>query len=133
MAKRIYRDLFGIFGKWLGAFLEIFQKPGSSRNCRGLRLDYKEIEGPLCKFPGIIDFQIYFSTENPVDRVHSAWTGRCSLGPLWTEAARTRGCGGALSAHGTRALGLTDGGGGGRARQSGARGVLTEARVAVRG
>jgi hypothetical protein len=28
MEKRSYRDLFGISGKWLGAFLEIFQKPG---------------------------------------------------------------------------------------------------------
>jgi hypothetical protein len=27
---------------------------------RGLRLDYKETEGPLCKFPGIINFRIYF-------------------------------------------------------------------------
>jgi hypothetical protein len=28
MAKRSYRDLFEISGKWLGAFLKIFQKPG---------------------------------------------------------------------------------------------------------
>jgi hypothetical protein len=28
MEKRSYRDLFGIFGKWLGVFLEIFRKPG---------------------------------------------------------------------------------------------------------
>jgi hypothetical protein len=27
MEKRNYRDLFGISGKWLGVFLEIFQKP----------------------------------------------------------------------------------------------------------
>jgi hypothetical protein len=28
MEKRSYRDLFGISGKWLGVFLEIFQKSG---------------------------------------------------------------------------------------------------------
>jgi hypothetical protein len=26
MVKRSYRDLFGIFGKWLGLYLEIFLK-----------------------------------------------------------------------------------------------------------
>jgi hypothetical protein len=26
MAKRIYVDLFGISGKWLGAYLELFSK-----------------------------------------------------------------------------------------------------------
>jgi hypothetical protein len=30
----------------------------------GPRLDYKETKGPLCKFLGILDFQIYFSIEN---------------------------------------------------------------------
>jgi hypothetical protein len=28
MEKRSYRDLFGISGKCVGVFLEIFQKPG---------------------------------------------------------------------------------------------------------
>jgi hypothetical protein len=28
MEKRNYRDLFGISGRWLGLFLEIFQKLG---------------------------------------------------------------------------------------------------------
>jgi hypothetical protein len=52
--------------------------------------------------------QIYFPMENLMDRVHGAWTGRRDSGPAWT-----RGRGGALVAHGARALGLTDGGGGG--------------------
>jgi hypothetical protein len=34
--------------------------------------------------------QIYFSMENPMDRVHGAWIGRHGLGPPWTEAARWR-------------------------------------------
>jgi hypothetical protein len=42
-----------------------------------------------------------------MDRVHGAWTGRRGSGPPWTEAARTRGCGGAMPAHGARELGLT--------------------------
>jgi hypothetical protein len=44
--------------------LEIFQKPGVFPEFLGLQLDYKETEGALCKFPGIIDFWIYFSMEN---------------------------------------------------------------------
>jgi hypothetical protein len=60
MLKRSYRELFGISGKWLGVFLEIFQKSGGLLKISGLWLDYKEMEGPLCKFPGIIDFWIYF-------------------------------------------------------------------------
>jgi hypothetical protein len=50
--------------KWLGVFLKYFKNQGSSQNFCGLQLNYKETEGPLCKFPGIIDFQIYFSIEN---------------------------------------------------------------------
>jgi hypothetical protein len=30
----------------------------------GLQLDYKENQGPLCKFPGIIDFGIIFELKN---------------------------------------------------------------------
>jgi hypothetical protein len=48
-----------------------------------------------------------------VDRVHGAWTRRRGSGPPWSEAARTRGHGGALLAHGSRALGLASGVGGG--------------------
>jgi hypothetical protein len=43
---------------------------------------------------------IYFAMKNPVDQVHSAWTGRRGSGPLWTEAAQTRPCSGALLAPG---------------------------------
>jgi hypothetical protein len=49
--------------------------------------------------------QIYCPMENPMDWVHGACTGRC----------------------GSRALGLTGGGGGGQAGRSSARGVLTGA------
>jgi hypothetical protein len=64
MAKRSCGDLFVISRKWLGVFLKYFKNQGSSQNFCGLQLNYKETEGPLCKFPGIIDFQIYFSIEN---------------------------------------------------------------------
>jgi hypothetical protein len=50
--------------------------------------------------------RIYFPMKNPVDRVYGAWTGRRGSGPPWTEAARTKGLGGALPALGARALGL---------------------------
>jgi hypothetical protein len=64
MAKRSCGDFFIISRKWLGVFLEIFRNQGSSQNFRGLRLDYKETEGPICKFSKIIDFWVYFSIEN---------------------------------------------------------------------
>jgi hypothetical protein len=63
MEKRCYRDLFGISGKWLRVFLEIFGKPVSSWKFLGLRLDYNETQGPLCKILRIIDFWIYFLME----------------------------------------------------------------------
>jgi hypothetical protein len=54
--------------------------------------------------------RIYFPMENPVAQVHGAWTGWRDLSPSWTEAARTRGHGGALPVRGVRALGLTSAG-----------------------
>jgi hypothetical protein len=45
--------------------------------------------------------QIYFSTENPVDRVNDAWTGQHGSGPR-----RTRGRDGTLPTRGVWALGL---------------------------
>jgi hypothetical protein len=72
--------------------------------------------------------QIYFLMKNPVDRVHGAWIMWRGSGPPSTEAARTKGRGGALSAHGRKgSLVLIDGGGGGQARQGSAGGLLTRA------
>jgi hypothetical protein len=56
----------------LGTFLELFFNSGASLRNFGLRVDFKETEGPLCKIPEITDFQILFSTRNSVDRVHGA-------------------------------------------------------------
>jgi hypothetical protein len=54
MAKRSYRDLFGIFGKWLGLYLELFLKiRGVFLKIHGLRLDYKETKGTLYNMAGI--------------------------------------------------------------------------------
>jgi hypothetical protein len=47
-----------------GIFWKYFENQGSSHNFCGLWLEYKETEGPLCKFSGIIDFWIYFSIGN---------------------------------------------------------------------
>jgi hypothetical protein len=44
--------------------LKYFENQWSSQNFHGLWLDYKETEGPLCKFPRII----------VVDSVHGSWT-----------------------------------------------------------
>jgi hypothetical protein len=87
--EKNFRELFVISGKWLGVFLEIFL---NSRVPVGISVDH-----------GLI----YFSIGNvTVDRVHGTWTGRRGSGPPWTEAAQTRGCSGALSVRGVRALGL---------------------------
>jgi hypothetical protein len=57
MVKRTYRDLFGISGKWLVLYLELFLKiRGVSLKIHGLRLDYIETKGPLCKMAGIFWF-----------------------------------------------------------------------------
>jgi hypothetical protein len=54
----------------------------------GLRLDYKETKGPLCKMVGIFWFQIYFSIGNRMDRVHGSWTSAGAIhGGHRTEAA----------------------------------------------
>jgi hypothetical protein len=42
MEKRSYRDLFGFSGKWLGVFLEIFQKLGVFLKVCGLLVDFVE-------------------------------------------------------------------------------------------
>jgi hypothetical protein len=57
--------------------------------------------------------QIYFPMENLVDRVHNAWIGQHGLGPPWTEAARTKGRGGALPVRGRYGSPMLTGGGGG--------------------
>jgi hypothetical protein len=87
--EKNFRDLFVISGKWLGVFLEIFL---NSRVPVGISVDH-----------GLIYFSIGNAT---VDRVHGTWTGRRGSGPPWTEVAQTRGCSGALSVRGVRALGL---------------------------
>jgi hypothetical protein len=47
------RDLFGIIFQILGASLQNY----------GLRVNFEETEGPLCKFPEITDFRIYSRIE----------------------------------------------------------------------
>jgi hypothetical protein len=37
-----------------------FENQGSTSIFCGLRLDFRETEGPLCKILGIIEFWIYF-------------------------------------------------------------------------
>jgi hypothetical protein len=41
----------------------IFQILGASLRNYGLRINFKETEGPLCKIPKITDFWIYSGTE----------------------------------------------------------------------
>jgi hypothetical protein len=52
MEKRSYRDPFGISGKWLGVFLDIFQKLGVFLKMCVLRVDFAERQGANCKIFG---------------------------------------------------------------------------------
>jgi hypothetical protein len=52
----------------------------------GPRVDFTEVQGPLCKISEIIRITKYFPTVNPVHRVHARWTGpvgRCTVDPRW--------------------------------------------------
>jgi hypothetical protein len=100
MVKRSCRDLFEIVGKWLGYILNYYLKPGVFVKICGLRVNYGKRQGVLHKVAGIFQLKIYFQIENPVDRVHGAWTGWCGSSPSWTEQVQTSGPGGALPVHG---------------------------------
>jgi hypothetical protein len=45
----------------------IFQILGASLQNYGLHVNFKEIEGPICKLHEITDFRIYFGIEKFVD------------------------------------------------------------------
>jgi hypothetical protein len=71
--KKSFRDLFGIFRKWLGIYLEIFSDSrGSVCRIDGLRLDWWQIQGVLCKTGRDFWLGIYFPRENGTDSVHSS-------------------------------------------------------------
>jgi hypothetical protein len=59
--EKSFGDLFVIFGKWLGLYLEIYSESrGSIWNFCGLRPDFVERKGPLCKVAGIFWFGFIF-------------------------------------------------------------------------
>jgi hypothetical protein len=103
--EKNFRDLFVISGKWLGVSLEMFlnsRVPVEILVDCGLISD--KCRGSL-QSGGEFRLGIYFSIGNiTVDWVHSTWTERRGSGPRLTEAARTRGCSGALPVHGAQAL-----------------------------
>jgi hypothetical protein len=68
MEKRSYRDLFVISGKWLGVFLEIFQKLGGLLGNLGhCGLICGKYKGLLTKLVGIFGWGNYFPKENGMD------------------------------------------------------------------
>jgi hypothetical protein len=77
----------------------------------GLRVNFKENEGPLYKIPKITDFQIYSRIEKFMDWVHGSWTSGApgsmvDRSGMSTEAVMPHG---RRTAH--RARGLADGAG----------------------
>jgi hypothetical protein len=89
----------------------IFQILGASLRNYGLRVNFKETEGPLCKIPKIIDFWIYSRNEKFMDWVHGSWTGGAPGSTVDRSGTSTE----AFAAHGRctarRARGLTGGAG----------------------
>jgi hypothetical protein len=67
----------------------IFQIPGASLRNYGLRVNFKETEGPLCKIPKITDFRIYSGIEKFTDWVHGSWTGGTLGSTVDRSGART--------------------------------------------
>jgi hypothetical protein len=65
MVKKSYRDLFGISGKWIWVYLELFSK---TRDLLRIFVDCslitKKGKGLTAKSVGIFWFQIYFPMEN---------------------------------------------------------------------
>jgi hypothetical protein len=75
-----------------------------SKNPRGLsaksvksrpRVDFTNVQGPLCKISEIIRITNYFLTVNPVHRLHARWTGAgraVHRGPtvVWAEGTTAR-------------------------------------------
>jgi hypothetical protein len=103
----------------------IFQILGASLRNYGLRVNFKEIEGPLCNIPKITDFRIYSGIEKFVDS-----TGRGPAAPQvhgGPERCEHRGRGGARLAHSALGVGAHRRGGRGRVGQGEAEGRLTEA------
>jgi hypothetical protein len=61
MAKRSYRDLFGISGKWLGLYLELFLKiKGYSSKFMEHGLITKKPRGLFAKWRGFSGFVFIF-------------------------------------------------------------------------
>jgi hypothetical protein len=89
----------------------VFQILGASLQNYGLRVNFKDTEGPLCKIPKITDFWIYSGIENFRDWVHGSWTGGALRSTVDRSGASTE----AAEVHGRRtarrARGLTGGAG----------------------
>jgi hypothetical protein len=86
----------------------IFQILGASLQNYGLRVNFKETEGPLCKIPKITDFWIYSGIEKFGDWVHGSWTGGALRSMVDRSSVSTE----AAEVHGQRtARGLTGGAG----------------------
>jgi hypothetical protein len=77
-----FRDLFGISGKWLGPYLEIFlDSRGFVWNFMDCGIICNKGRGSFANMVGFPGFGFLFSIENCMDRVHGLWTVQGMAGP----------------------------------------------------
>jgi hypothetical protein len=85
MMRRSYRDLSIISRSGRGISGNIFETQGSVYKKCGLRLDYGQVQGVICKMVGIFWFHNYFTIGNDgglgplfmdLSRLYPPWTTR---------------------------------------------------------
>jgi hypothetical protein len=89
----------------------------------GPRVDFTRVQGPLCKIFEITRITNYFSTVNPVHRVHARWTGAGRAVHRGPTVARTEGTTARSPELGLRPLRCAKAHRRGRKRGRGARGA----------
>jgi hypothetical protein len=94
------RDLFVNIFQILDLTAKIMDRGLISENPRGLsakwaksgpRVDFTNVQGPLCKISEIIRITKYFATVNPVHQVHAQWTGAGRVVHRGPTVVRTEG------------------------------------------
>jgi hypothetical protein len=129
------RDLFVNIFRISDLTAKIVDRGLISENPRGLsaklaksgpRVDFTEVQGPLCKISEIIRITNYFPMVNPVHQVHVRWTRASRAVHRGPTVVRTEGTAARSPELGLRALRCTKARRWGRKMERGARGTRLE-------